>query len=595
MTKLKDHLEAIKDRLPLSVVIAPYVALKKRGNSFTGLCPFHNEKGPSFSVTDEKGFYHCFGCGAHGDHFSFVIEKLHMPFMDAVEHLSRQAGLTMPKFEKPGDDGSSTQNSTDGKAVLYEINEIACHYFEAQLRLPENQRARDYLKQRGMTGIIAKEFRLGFAPARGLLDLLKERGYGHSDSVASGLIIDPDPGRGAYERFRDRVMFPIQDSRGRVVAFGGRIIGSGEPKYLNSPETPLFHKGRQLYAHNQSISAVRNGSAFLVVEGYMDVIALHQVGLKTAVAPMGTALTAEQISLMWRSSTKPILCFDGDSAGRRAAHRSAQVLLDILKPGYTIEFCFLPEGEDPDSFVKKHTVAALREILAHPVSLGDVLWQLFLEGRSIESPEDKAKARQDLLQLCYKISDPEVRHFYQQDLNHKLQILLSSKVRGSVHTQKNLLHQGSKPDILKKIRDGHKILLATLINHPTLISEVAEQLMSLRIDEAYLDDLRNFLLDFFAQDHHTYSNELVSIVREKGFSDFVDQTMTQSLYIKARFAHTSSELDQARSGWLDVWHFLERNNQLKDSANQMSLELKSDLNQRSWQGLLSVKRQQSGL
>lgn len=594
MTKLKDHLDAIRDRLPLSVVIAPYVALKKRGRSLTGLCPFHNEKGASFSVADDKGFYHCFGCGAHGDHFAFIMEKLHMPFMDAVEYLSKQAGLAIPKFEKQGEGGIAS-SEPDAKSILYDINEVACQYFEAQLRVPENQVIRDYLKQRGMTGVIAKQFRIGFAPARGLAAILRQRGYSVADCVTSGLLIDPEGPRQPYERFRDRVMFPIQDRRGRVIGFGGRIVGNGEPKYLNSPETPLFHKGRQLYAHNQSIAMVRNGQAFVVVEGYMDVIAMHQAGLGVAVAPMGTALTAEQVALMWRSCPKPVLCFDGDSAGRRAAQRAAQIVLEILKPGYTVEFCFLPEGEDPDSFIKKHSVAALREILNYPVGLSEVLWQIFMENRSISRPEDKAKARQDLLQLAYRIQDPEVQHFYQQDLNQKLQKLLMQKPKDTTQIQKHLIHQGIKPGLAKKIAEGQKILLATLINHPTLVSDVAEQLMSIKIEDEYLDSLRNFLLDFCAEDHHTYNNDILSVVRDKGFGNFLDQVMTQDLYLKARFAHTNSDLVQARSGWLEVWHFLERNSQLKDTADQVSLELKSDLNQRSWQSLQSVKRQQSQL
>ncbi|WP_010301263.1 DNA primase [Candidatus Odyssella thessalonicensis] len=594
MTKLKDHLDAIRDRLPLSVVIAPYVALKKRGRSLTGLCPFHNEKGASFSVADDKGFYHCFGCGAHGDHFSFIVEKLHMPFMEAVEHLTRQAGLTMPKFEKAGDNNLSTPDGDHNK-ILYEINEVACQYFEAQLRAPENQPVRDYLKQRGMTGIIAKQFRIGYAPARGLAAVLQQRGYRAADCITSGLLIAPDNQRPAYERFRDRVMFPIQDSRGRVIAFGGRIIGQGEPKYLNSPETPLFHKGRQLYAHNHSIAAVRGGQTFVVVEGYMDVISLHQAGLAVAVAPLGTALTTEQVALMWRSCPKPVLCFDGDSAGRRAAQRAAQVVLENLKPGYTVEFCFLPLGEDPDSFIKKNSVTAFREILKFPVPLAEVLWQIFMEGRVLTSPEDKAKARQDLIQLSHRIPDPEVRHFYQQDLNQRLQQLLTQKPRETGQSQKILIHQGVKPGLMKKIIDGQKILLATLINHPTLVADVAEQLMLIKIEDEILDSLRNFLLDFCSEDNHTYSNNLLSVVREKGFGSFVDQALTQDLYLKARFAHPSSDLDQARSGWLEVWHFLERNSQLKDTADQASLELKSDFNQRTWQSLQSVKRQQSQL
>jgi DNA primase len=592
MTKLKDHLDSIRDRLPISVVIAPYVALKKRGKVLIGLCPFHNEKGPSFNVNDEKGFYHCFGCGAHGDHFSFITEKTHIPFMDAVETLTKQAGLVMPRFEKEGETKTS-EEAKDAKEALYNINEVACLYFEEQLRHPDFQNIRDYLKNRGMSGQVAAKFRLGYAPARGLVSALRQRGFSEADGVTSGLLIRADDGH-VYERFRDRVMFPIQDSRGRVIAFGGRITTTGEPKYLNSPETPLFHKGRQLYAHNMAVTTVRSGQQFVVVEGYMDVIALFQAGITVAVAPLGTALTAEQISLMWRTCKNPILCFDGDNAGRKAAQRAAMVALEVLKPGFTIEFSFMVAGEDPDSFLKKNSSADMRDLLRHTTSLTDVLWQVFMDGRSLVNPEDKAKARQDLVQLSYKINDPEVRHFYLQDLNGKLQRAMAQKTKGNMQAQKVLIHQGVKPDLMKKIMDGQKILLATLINHPTLLAEVAEQLMSLEIVDEKLDAIRNFLLDISAEDHHKYNN-IVSLLCDSGHANFVDQEMTQSLYMRARFAHTSSEIDQARSGWQEIWRFLERNSQLKSAADEVSLELKTELNQRSWQSLQSVKRQQTKL
>ncbi|MBX3457229.1 MAG: DNA primase [Candidatus Paracaedibacteraceae bacterium] len=592
MTKLKDHLDSIRDRLPISVVIAPYVALKKRGKVLIGLCPFHNEKGPSFNVNDEKGFYHCFGCGAHGDHFSFITEKTHIPFMDAVETLTKQAGLVMPRFEKEGESKSS-EEAKDAKESLYNINEVACLYYEEQLRHPDFQNIRDYLKNRGMSGQVAAKFRLGYAPARGLVSVLRQRGFSDADGVTSGLLIRADDGH-VYERFRDRVMFPIQDSRGRVIAFGGRITTTGEPKYLNSPETPLFHKGRQLYAHNMAVSTVRSGQQFVVVEGYMDVIALFQAGITVAVAPLGTALTAEQISLMWRTCKNPILCFDGDNAGRKAAQRAAMVALEVLKPGFTIEFSFMVAGEDPDSFLKKNSSADMRDLLRHTTSLTDVLWQVFMDGRSLVNPEDKAKARQDLVQLSYKINDPEVRHFYLQDLNGKLQRAMAQKTKENMQAQKVLIHQGVKPDLMKKITDGQKILLATLINHPTLLAEVAEQLMSLEIVDEKLDAIRNFLLDISAEDHHKYNN-IVSLLCDSGHANFVDQEMTQSLYMRARFAHTSSEIDQARSGWQEIWRFLERNSQLKSAADEVSLELKTELNQRSWQSLQSVKRQQTQL
>lgn len=526
MTKLTDFLQQLRDRLPLSAVVSRHVAIKKKGREFSGLCPFHQEKGASFTVNDEKGFYHCFGCGAHGDHYGFVMEKMSIPFMEAVAYVADQAGVIIPKFDRPDGEpsrSSETPSKQEEFAPLYDINEEAARWYQKQLRVPSSAFVCDYLKKRGMSGDIAQKFRVGYAPDRGLKEYLLGKGFTLADIIKCGLAIEPeDSGRSPYDRFRSRVMFPIQDQKGRVVAFGGRIINQGEPKYLNSPDTPLFNKGKQLYSLNHSLPTVRAkkpaGMSFVVVEGYMDVISLHQAGITSAVAPLGTALTPDQIQLMWRTCPQPLLCFDGDAAGRRAAYRAVDRVLGILKPGgYTLGFCFLPEGEDPDSLVQKNSGAVIRELLSNPLGLADVLWQIFMEQRLLHTPEQKAKARGDLLELTKEIHDPELRHFYREDLNARLQQKLKSQhdsrdwgvknwVPRNIPTQQNLIQSQGSRLIKNKIVLGEKILLAILINHPTLISEVVEQLMTLslqtippsRVESHGLFTLRQVLLDFCA-------------------------------------------------------------------------------------------------
>lgn len=608
MTKLTDFLQQLRDQLPISAVISRHVAIKKKGREYSGLCPFHNEKGASFTVNDEKGFYHCFGCGAHGDHFSFLTTKLNIPFMEAVQQIAEQAGVILPKFERPdGEPAEADSPQKSEQEVLYEINEAACAWFEHQLRIKDSAPIRDYLKRRGMSGDTAKKFRIGYAPERGLKDHLLRLGYSLENLILSGLFIKPeDPKRTPYERFRSRVIFPIQDRKGRVIAFGGRIVHQGDPKYLNSPDTPLFHKGKLLYGFHHALPTARakknEGMPFLVVEGYMDVTSLHQSGFTSAVAPLGTALTPEQIQLMWRTCPQPILCFDGDAAGRRAAYRAVDRVLGILKPGgYSLSFCFLPEGEDPDSLVQKNAGATLRELLAQPMALADVLWQIFMEQRLLNTPEDKTKARADLHELVAAIKDPELQHFYREDLNarlqQKLQSLYESKKWGvknwvprPASIQQNLI-QSRKTQLMKnKIALGEKILLSILINHPTLVSEALEQLMTLSFEDQHeLLALRQSLLDFCTHHPNGDSIQLKETLINQGFDQLLRELLSRDLYEKARFAHPSTPPDQVLIGWQEIWQSIQTNQHLKDELKMTTSALKSTLDEQTWERLKMLK------
>lgn len=587
MTKLNEFTQTLRDRLPLSVVVARFVAIKKKGREYTGLCPFHEEKGPSFTVNDDKGFYHCFGCGAHGDLFNFVMQKLNLPFMEAVEYLAAQANLSMPQFEST----KKSEETKEGNQLLYQVMELTCQWFERNLRQPQAESVRQYLMNRGMTGIIAKKFRIGYAPESGLKEFLLQQGCLESHLLQLGLIGRSEQAARTYDRFRGRVMFPIQDVRGKVIAFGGRIIDQGEPKYLNSPDTPLFHKGHQLYALNHSLQHARNGQPFVVVEGYMDVISLHQHGIEAAVAPLGTAMTIEQLQLLWRTSPTPILCFDGDVAGLRAALRAAYKALEVIKPGFSLSICFLQEGEDPDTYVKQYGTIAFQQLLAQAKPLIEVLWSDFIGKQDLSTPEDKAKARKDILELTNQIRDPDIQHFYRQDFNARLQSFFYNQRGNAGGAYRIIKTLGvKKPTQAKKNDDGQKILLATLINHPTLISQVSEQLMDLTFAEEPHNELRQKLLDICNESPYIERASFKEQLQRAGFAAILEQLLCRDIYHKARFAHPTAELTQAYEGWLEIWTAMQEVNNLRQEATQAAAELSSSLDEKAWQRLKLLKK-----
>jgi DNA primase len=405
-------LDELRARVTLSSVVMRTTKLQRAGREWKACCPFHNEKTPSFTVSDEKGFYHCFGCGAHGDVIRWMTDQRGLSFMDAVKELASEAGLEVPQ-----PDPRETERA-ERRATLHDVMAAAQEWFESNLLSDEGARAREYLKQRGIDATTARKFGFGLAPddRTALKTALSQ--FDDAMLADTGLRIEVE-GKEPYDRFRGRLMLPIHDVRGRIVGFGGRILDNAKtdaPKYLNSPDTVLFDKGRTLYNLHRAGPASRQSGRIVVVEGYMDVIALATAGIEEAVAPMGTALTEQQIELLWRLVDSPILCFDGDAAGQRAAFRAATRALPLLRPGHSLAFVTLPAGLDPDDLLKQQGRGAMDRLLESPASLLDTLWQHEREAQPLKSPEDKAGLKQRLIDHTEAIAHPDIRALYRREL-----------------------------------------------------------------------------------------------------------------------------------------------------------------------------------
>ena len=411
MTLSPQWLDELRARTTLSSVIMPSVKLIRAGREWKACCPFHNEKTPSFTVNDDKGFYHCFGCGAHGDAIRFLTDNRGMPFMDAIKELAAKAGMDVPAPDpKAREQAERTASLTDVMA------EVAKWYSE-QLNGLAGADAREYLKRRGIDAATAQRFGLGLAPDNrtGLKRALGKK-LGEDNLVETGMLIQPDEGeKQRYDRFRGRLMIPIRDPRGRVIGFGGRILGEGEPKYLNSPQTSLFDKGRTLYNLDRAGPASRTAKRLIVVEGYMDVIALDRAGIAEVVAPNGTALTEGQLERLWRLDPSPILCFDGDNAGRKAAIRAATRALPLLRPDRTLRFVELPAGQDPDDIIRSGGRDAFEELLATPEPLDARLWRYELDAEPLTTPEAWASLKQRLIAHAATIGHADLGRMYRED------------------------------------------------------------------------------------------------------------------------------------------------------------------------------------
>ncbi|GHU00707.1 hypothetical protein FACS1894186_1860 [Alphaproteobacteria bacterium] len=414
-------LDDIRARVSLTAEIGKYVSLtKSAAGRWTGLCPFHKEKTGSFSVSDERGQYYCFGCHAHGDIFQFMVDFKSITFPEAVEEMAAVAGLPMPKFERRGhaEEGGGSEPSKPG---WYEAMDAAAQFFRDCLTDSLGAEALAYFRRRRLTDETIARFGLGYAPGGGRLTRkLHDAGVEVGDSKTLGLVRENAERGELYDGFRERAMFPIANSRGRVVGFGGRILGAGEPKYLNSPDTPIFHKGELLYALHLALPAIRERKTVLAVEGYMDVIALHQAGFGFAVAPLGTALGEGQIAAMFKYCDDPILCFDGDLAGMNAALRAAVRALGVLRAGKTMRFLFLPDGLDPDEFLAARGADAFAHLLEAPEPLAEVLWRKLAAENSLATPEGQAGFAAAIDKLCGQIADESVRRFYAGDFRRRL-------------------------------------------------------------------------------------------------------------------------------------------------------------------------------
>lgn len=408
-------LDQLRSRITLSALIGRSTRLTRAGREFKACCPFHNEKSPSFTVNDEKGFYHCFGCGAHGDAIRWMTDHQGLAFMDAVKELAAEAGMDVPAPDP------RMARAAEKRDSLHDVTAAAQEWFVANLAAPDGEGARAYLSTRGFDAHTIHRFGFGYAPEdRNALKSALSR-FPEAMLIEAGLLISVDD-RDTYDRFRGRLMLPIEDSRGRVIGFGGRILTKGKtdaPKYLNSPDTPLFDKGRTLYNLHRAAPAARQSGRMVVVEGYMDVIALASAGFAEGVAPLGTALTEHQIELLWRQVETPVLCFDGDAAGQRAAMRAISRALPLLRPAHSLRIVRLPEGLDPDDLIKAKGRGAMAALLDEAQSLVDVLWEFERDAVPLDTPESKAGLKARLLAHVETIGHPDISSLYKRELLEK--------------------------------------------------------------------------------------------------------------------------------------------------------------------------------
>jgi DNA primase len=514
-------LDELRARLPVSEVAGRRVKLKKRGREFVGLSPFNEEKTPSFTVNDQKGFFHDFSSGKHGDIFKFVMETEGVAFPEAVERLASLAGVAVPQASK------QEEAREERRKTLHDIVEIAATFFAATLGSPRGAKARDYLAGRGIKGDSQRQFGLGFAASERftLKEHLGAKGIAVRDMIEAGLLIGGDDIAVPYDRFRARVMFPIADWRGRVIAFGGRALDPEvSPKYLNSPETALFHKGATLYNGAAARQAAHRGATVIVVEGYVDVIAMVAAGYEATVAPLGTALTADQLHALWKLSDEPVLCFDGDKAGLRAAYRAIDLALPQLKPGRSLRFALLPGGQDPDDLVRSGGRQAIDEVLEAAQPLSSLLWHRETGAGTLDTPERRAALEARLAQFIASIGDEAVRRHYRHDLEVRMRRLMELPDLGTRRQRSNPRPWGSRertrswtdsrpghdrfgfrsPGIASSpiVRGGRTallpreaLILVTLVNHPFLLETHAEVLAELEFRHPEADRLRRAILD----------------------------------------------------------------------------------------------------
>jgi len=484
MSLSPQFLDELRARTTLSTLIGRSVKVQKAGREYKACCPFHNEKTPSFTINDEKGFYHCFGCGAHGDAIRWMTDNRGLPFIDAVKELADAAGM-----EVPAADPRAAKRAEQARG-LHDAMQAAQNWFEEQLGGIDGAEARAYLEQRGITDATRRAFGFGYAPdSRGKLKTAL-RDFPVEMLIEAGLLIQPeDRNRDPYDRFRGRLMIPIRDARGRVIAFGGRILGQGEPKYLNSPDTPLFDKGRTLYNIDKALSAARTAGRIIVVEGYMDVIALAQAGIHECVAPLGTALTEHQIERLWKIADVPLLCFDGDAAGQKAANRAALRALPHLKPGQSLSFVTLPGGMDPDDLVKAKGSAGFEACLAGPTPLVEQVWLLERNSGPVDTPEARAGLKQRVAEHAAVIAQDLVRHEYERAFKDRFWSEFGWKrqdinaVRGFIRDSRQALEQkadltdmGVRLEIV--IKRG---VLLGIMRHTSLLYSHREQIAALNM------------------------------------------------------------------------------------------------------------------
>jgi DNA primase len=577
-------LEEIRDRIPIADVIGRRVTFdRKKSNpskgDFWGCCPFHGEKTPSFHCENQKGRYHCFGCGVSGDHFRFLTELDGLSFPEAVERLADEAGVAMPAVDP------QAMEREQKKASLYDVMQLAVDFFRDQLQTADGAKARAYLRDRRLSPAVQNEFLLGFAPSsrNALKEYLVSKGVDQKRIEACGLVVHGPEIAVSYDRFRDRIMFPILDARSRPIAFGGRALSADVPaKYLNSPETELFSKSNVLYNYAKARKAVERGGSLTVCEGYMDVIALHAAGFETGVAPLGTALTEPQIELAWRVGGEPTLCFDGDEAGLRAAFRSIDTALSGLKPGRSLRFALLPEGEDPDDLIGRSGPEAFQQVLDAARPLADMLWRRETDGRVFDTPEKRAELERTVFGVISQIGEENVKRHYQQDMRDRLASFFGT-VEGDKRNQGKSQGGGARNAPSKQrfavsdslmnsplVKTGPAapslrecVLLGTVLNHPAIGLAHFDQFAALDIEHPDLKRVHRALLNVFAEageeDRQPSLEDVKNSVEQQGFGGEMALLSSQISNNRIWQCKPDAAFEDALEGWCQTLSLHERN------------------------------------
>ncbi len=620
-------LDDIRERLPISEVVGSRVSFdKKKTNQARGdywaCCPFHGEKSPSFHCEDRKGRYHCFGCGVSGDHFRFLVELEGLSFPEAVERLAAQAGLPMPVVDK------REIEREEKRSTLYDVMEMSTAFFENQLQAPGGARARAYLRERGLSPKVQKEFRIGYAPEsrNALKEYLVSKGAKPDQIEACGMVVHGEDIVVSYDRFRDRIMFPIPDSRERIIAFGGRALSADVPaKYLNSPETELFHKSNVLYNFAKARKAVFDSGQVIVAEGYMDVIALHAAGIPNAVAPLGTALTERQMLLLWRLNDEPVLCFDGDNAGLKAAYRSIDMLLPGLEPGRSARFAMLPEGLDPDDLIRMEGPGAMREVLNAALPLAEMIWNRETASGIFETPERRAELEARIRSVTSLIKNESVRRHYEQDMRDRLFGFFqsgqngtsqgrrfensrsgdflrqvggryqtgSSAAKGRLGASASLLNSSLLKKGKSRIPLREAALVMGAINHPAILKRFFDEFVSLTLSSQVMSELRQRMIDVFV-DFETRRETLEPLAMRAAISTFgegdllakLDAQLSQNRVWQSGI---EAALEDAIDGWRQAYTLHIRYHTLHRELKSAEQALASDDSDENLDRLLNIQ------
>jgi len=620
-------LDDIRDRLRISEVIGQRVAFdKKKTNAAKGdhwgCCPFHGEKTPSFHCEDRKGRYYCFGCGASGDHFRFITELDGLSFAEAVERLAAQAGLPMPILDK------REQEREEKRKTLFDVMEMAAQFFREKLHEPVGADARAYLRGRGLSPAIQQEFGIGFAPdsRNALKQYLAAKGIDAAQMEACGLVNYGEGIAVSYDKFRGRVMFPIPDSRGRTIAFGGRALSPNAlAKYMNSPETELFHKSNVLYNFMKARKPAYDKGQVIAAEGYMDVIALHAAGFHNAVAPLGTALTERQTALLWKMSNEPILCFDGDGAGIKAAHRSIDLALPLLRPGYSVRFAMLPDGKDPDDLIKEEGAEAMQGVISAALPLAEMLWNREISSGIFNTPERRAELEARIRQVVGMIRDDSVRRHYDQDMRDRLNAYFRSENQNASRGNKdygNRSYQSGQgrnyanpkggkkfsaspsllsSNLLKKGQNRLPLREAALIGgiifHPAVGLEYFEEISVLAVQSRDLQLLQSVLLDIYASSHgdepYPTLDTVLGEFDRKGLGEMISTLKLQLAAAKLWQLLPEAAFEDARDGWYQAYTLHLKNQTLHSELKAAERALADDDSQENLDRMLLIQQELS--